>query len=49
MTVDTKTQEASTTATPDAVSGSIQGIFLFFDATMYQNNLISYLCVHMHS
>ena len=44
MTVDTKTQEASTTATTDAVSGSIQGIFLFFDATMYQISLS--MCAH---
>ena len=50
MTVDTKTQGASTTATPDAgaVSGSIQGmeqgIFLFFDAAMYQISLS--MCAH---
>ena len=43
MTVDTKTQEALTTATTDAVSGSIQGIFLFLMplCTKYH-----YLCVH---
>ena len=45
MTVDTKTQEASTTATTDAASGSIQGIiFLFFDAAMYQ--ISSSMCAH---
>ena len=46
MTVDTKTQGASTTATPDAgaVSGSIQGIFLFFDAALYQISLS--MCAH---
>ena len=44
MTVDTKTQEASTTAITDAVSGSIQGIFLFFDAAMYRISLS--MCAH---
>ena len=50
MTVDTKTQMALTAATPDAISGSAQGIFLYNNVStsmpLCTKTLILYLRVH---